>query len=101
VRPCVIFNPAAKGEKARRFRAELDRIAAVSVFKLTAAAGDARRLAAEAVREGHDTVVAVGGDGTLNEVLNGIAHDADRSAFYLTGKYWPYVYEVRFVPASG
>jgi len=72
VRPCVIFNPAAKGEKARRFRAELDRIAAVSVFKLTAAAGDARRLAAEAVREGHDTVVAVGGDGTLNEVLNGI-----------------------------
>lgn len=69
---CVIFNPAAKGEKARRFRAELDRIAAKSVFKLTAAAGDARRLAAEAVGEGHGTVVAAGGDGTLNEVLNGI-----------------------------
>lgn len=72
MRPCVIFNPTAKGEKARKFRAELDQIAIRSVFKLTAAAGDARRLAAEAVREGHDTVVAAGGDGTLNEVLNGI-----------------------------
>ncbi len=72
MRPCVIFNPAAKGEKARKFRAELDPIAAASVFKLTGAPGHARRLAAEAVREGHDTVVAAGGDGTLNEVLNGI-----------------------------
>lgn len=70
--PCVIFNPAAKGEKARRFRAELDQIATNSVFKHTQAAGDARRLAVEAVQEGHDTIVAAGGDGTLNEVLNGI-----------------------------
>jgi YegS/Rv2252/BmrU family lipid kinase len=50
----------------------LNRLAADSVFKPTAAAGDARRLAAEAVKEGHDTVVAAGGDGTLNEVLNGL-----------------------------
>lgn len=77
VRSCVIFNPAAKGDKAKKFRAELDRIAAKSVFKLTAAPGDARRLAAEAVREGHATVVAAGGDGTLNEVLNGIGDVPD------------------------
>ena len=77
MRPCVIFNPAAKGEKARRFRAELDSIATRSVFKLTTAAGDARNLAAEAVREGHNTVVAAGGDGTLNEVLNGIGDVPD------------------------
>lgn len=70
--PCVIFNPAAKGEKARRFRADLDHIAGRSVFKCTAGPGDARRLSAEALRDGHDTVVAVGGDGTLNEVLNGM-----------------------------
>jgi len=41
-------------------------------FKATAAAGDARRLAAESVAEGFELIVAVGGDGTVNEVLNGI-----------------------------
>jgi diacylglycerol kinase family enzyme len=35
--------------------------------------GDAGRLAAEAVREGFEIVVAAGGDGTVNEVLNGMA----------------------------
>jgi diacylglycerol kinase (ATP) len=39
---------------------------------LTAAIGDARLLAAEAVREGFEVVVAAGGDGTLNEVINGL-----------------------------
>jgi YegS/Rv2252/BmrU family lipid kinase len=68
----VIFNPAARGEKARRFRKSLDAIGAESTLKQTAAAGDARRLAAEAVQDGFEVVVAAGGDGTLNEVLNGI-----------------------------
>jgi YegS/Rv2252/BmrU family lipid kinase len=72
VRTCVIFNPTAKGEKARHFRRHLDGIASECSLKLTAAAGDARRLAAEAVGEGCEVVVAAGGDGTVNEVLNGI-----------------------------
>jgi diacylglycerol kinase (ATP) len=72
VRTCVIFNPTARGDKARRFRRHLDGIAKEATLKLTAAAGDARRLAAEAVREGSEIVVAAGGDGTVNEVLNGI-----------------------------
>lgn len=38
----------------------------------TRAPGDARRLAAAAVAEGFECIVAAGGDGTLNEVLNGI-----------------------------
>ena len=72
MRTCVIFNPTARGEKARRFRRHLDAIGTESTLKLTAAAGDARRLAAQAVGEGFETIVAAGGDGTVNEVINGI-----------------------------
>jgi glutaminyl-peptide cyclotransferase len=32
-------------------------------------------------------------------VLNGIAHDAKADTFFLTGKWWPAMFEVRFVPA--
>jgi diacylglycerol kinase (ATP) len=72
-RTCVIFNPTARGEKARRFRRHLDEIAAQSALMLTAGVGDARRLASEAVRQGFQRIVAAGGDGTVNEVLNGMA----------------------------
>src|SRR5690349_19163490 len=46
---CVIFNPVAKGDKARAFRKSLDTIASQCALKATAAAGDARRLAAAAI----------------------------------------------------
>ena len=77
MRICVIFNPAARGNKARHFRHHLDDIGGQSAFKATSAPGDARRLAAEAVGEGYDLVVAAGGDGTVNEVLNGIGDAPD------------------------
>ena len=72
---CIIFNPAARGEKARDFRDQLARLSSEVTLKPTYAAGSGRPLAAEAVQEGFDTIVAAGGDGTMNEVLNGI-HDA-------------------------
>ena len=34
------------------------------------------------------------------DVLNGIARDPDTGKIYLTGKYWPRLYEVRLVPAK-
>jgi diacylglycerol kinase family enzyme len=74
---CVIFNPAARGNKARHFRHHLDEIGGQSALKATAAPGDARRLAAEAVADGYDLIVAAGGDGTVNEVLNGIGDAPD------------------------
>ena len=77
MRICVVFNPAAKGDKARRFRQRLDELGADRVLKPTACAGDGRRLATEAVRDGFEIVVAAGGDGTINEVLNGIADVPD------------------------
>ncbi len=72
VQTCVIFNPAARGNKARHFRQHLDLIAAQGALKATSGPGDARRLAAEAVRDGFDLIVAAGGDGTVNETLNGL-----------------------------
>jgi YegS/Rv2252/BmrU family lipid kinase len=73
VRICVIFNPAARGDKARHFCRLLGDLAAGDcAFKATAAAGDARRLARESVVENFELIVAAGGDGTVNEVLNGL-----------------------------
>jgi YegS/Rv2252/BmrU family lipid kinase len=74
---CVIFNPAARGNKARHFRDHLARLSAEVTLKPTYAPGSGRPLAAEAVREGFDTIVAAGGDGTLNEVLNGLDEAPD------------------------
>lgn len=72
MKTCIIFNPAACGDKARRFRARLQELAGQASLKPTAAAGGGQALATEAVAEGFDTIVAAGGDGTVNEVLNGI-----------------------------
>ena len=69
----MIFNPVAHGDKARRFRRQLDAIGSQCALKATTAAGDARRFAAAAVAEGFNLIVAAGGDGTVNEVLNGIS----------------------------
>ena len=77
MRICVIFNPAARGNKARHFRRHLDAIGSQCALKATTAPGDARRLATEAVGEGFELIVAAGGDGTVNEVLNGIGDAPD------------------------
>ena len=69
----VIFNPAARGEKSQRFRAFLESQAGLDVqLRPTQQAGHARELAAAAVTEGATSIVAAGGDGTINEVVNGI-----------------------------
>src|SRR5881396_4090194 len=77
MRICVIFNPTARGERAKRFRRHLDAIGAECALKPTTAPGGGRALAAEAVREGFEVIVAAGGDGTLNEVLNGIGDEPE------------------------
>jgi YegS/Rv2252/BmrU family lipid kinase len=51
---------------------ELDRLNLRYEARFTQGEGDATRLAEEAVRAGCSAVVAVGGDGTINEVLNGV-----------------------------
>jgi diacylglycerol kinase (ATP) len=77
VRICVIFNPAARGNKARRFRRFLSELSQQCALKATTGPGDARRFAQAAVATGYDIIAAAGGDGTVNEVLNGIGDEPD------------------------
>ena len=77
MKTCVVFNPAARGLKAAKFRQHLAALSAECTLKPTFVAGGGRSLAAEAVREGCEIVVAAGGDGTVNEVLNGIGDVPD------------------------
>ena len=77
MRICVIFNPAARGNKARRFKKFLSELSQQCALKATTGPGDARRFAQAAVATGYDLIAAAGGDGTVNEVLNGIGDEPD------------------------
>ena len=73
MKPYIIVNPVAGSVGDVQFRLEqLHRLNANEV-RVTQYAGEAETLAREAIRAGSDYVIAVGGDGTLNEVINGIA----------------------------
>jgi diacylglycerol kinase (ATP) len=71
----LIVNPAAgNGRCARTWPSWARRLAAAGVAHstvFTTRPGDATRLTREALLDGAETVVAVGGDGTANEVVNG------------------------------
>jgi YegS/Rv2252/BmrU family lipid kinase len=73
VQTCLIFNPSAKGQKAAAFRSRLGDLCPECIVHLTRKPGDARQLAAQAVLDGFTTIIAAGGDGTANEVVNGLA----------------------------
>lgn len=72
----VIVNPAARGGAAAAVRAELDselgRRGVVHQRLETTRAGHASELAFQAARAGAPVVVAIGGDGTVHEVANGL-----------------------------
>ena len=72
----VIVNPAASsgrgGKAAQALLRELDSLGQRYDAKYTDAPGHASRLAAEAVRDGVDRLVVVGGDGTIHEVAGGL-----------------------------
>ena len=70
----VILNPAARSEKANRLLERIRELSGGAPVRLTSEAGDASRIASEAVRDGVEVIIAAGGDGTLNEVVNGIGN---------------------------
>lgn len=69
----AILNPRA-GLAAARARAALERSAhwRGMEVRLTTAPGDARRFASEAAAAGAEIVLAIGGDGTANEIAWGL-----------------------------
>ena len=72
-----IVNPIAGGGKAKSVLPVLERVFKQEAVEYdiywTRGRGDGIEAAAEAAGKGFQVVVAVGGDGTVNEVLNGIA----------------------------
>lgn len=79
MKTCFIYNPCSGRNRQRPGFAAAIRefIAARSIearFAATEGPGHATVLAREAVRSGHEVVVAVGGDGTMNEVAQGVLH---------------------------
>jgi YegS/Rv2252/BmrU family lipid kinase len=78
IRALVVFNPTAG--QAGSF--EQDILVARDIWREhgwqvelqpTRGPGDGTRIAREAAAQGYDIVVAAGGDGTVNEVVNGLA----------------------------
>ena len=73
MKPYIIFNPIAGSIVNRsRLLKQLRRLNPRKL-RLTQRAGEAETYARDAIRAGCDYVIAAGGDGTLNEVINGIA----------------------------
>jgi len=75
----IIYNPASGHRRHKRLQ---DIEAAIRVLKdagiaaeavATAHAGSATELARKAVRDGRQLVIVCGGDGTINEAVNGLA----------------------------
>jgi len=81
-RAFVVVNPQAGGGRTRSrwpaIRDDLTRAGLRIDVAETAGPGDATRLAGRAVNDGWPLVVAVGGDGTVNEVINGIVSPSGR-----------------------
>ncbi|HEV7209967.1 MAG TPA: diacylglycerol kinase family protein [Mycobacteriales bacterium] len=77
MRAVLIVNPQATGTTARTRDVLATALAADLKVEMvtTERRGHATEIARDAVSDGVDYVVALGGDGTLNEVVNGILFD--------------------------
>jgi YegS/Rv2252/BmrU family lipid kinase len=72
----VIFNPYAGRWKAQHLRAQAEAALQANQIAyelvLTNGPGHATQLAIQASRDGFHPIIAAGGDGTINEVVNGL-----------------------------
>src|SRR3954470_5459758 len=75
----VIFNPNSHGGQAgrdwREIEEALERVFPLMSFFVTTAPAQAAHMVRDALQDGHLEIIAVGGDGTINEALNGFFHN--------------------------
>jgi diacylglycerol kinase (ATP) len=70
----VILNPTAGSpETFRDWQERVESVARGCPIRITSHAGEAEDLARRAVEEGFTRIAAAGGDGTVNQVANGLA----------------------------
>ncbi|WP_174853180.1 diacylglycerol/lipid kinase family protein [Streptococcus suis] len=81
----LVVNPSSGGERALEFRdlaqAKLEEYFDQVLIKETQKGGDACQFAKEAAQEGFDSVFVMGGDGTVNEGISGLAKENHRPNF--------------------
>jgi YegS/Rv2252/BmrU family lipid kinase len=93
MRPLVIVNPQSGGGRTargpayvREVGAALDRRLGPTDVVITTHAGHAIELARVGAAEGRALIVAVGGDGTLHEVANGVLDAGGKTAVGFVGQ---------------
>ena len=73
----VIINPTSGGEQALNYKEKIENKAKeyfeVVETRITEKALDATHFAEEAAKEKYEAIIVFGGDGTVNEVISGIA----------------------------
>lgn len=78
----IIANPSSGKEKAREYIQHIESKMESAGYdvdvRFTEGEGDAERLAKTACEEMYDAVIAMGGDGTMNETVNGLAEQPHR-----------------------
>lgn len=81
----VIINPSSGSEKADTYREQIEKklktLFEEVVVKETDKQGDAEAFACFAAQNHYDAVFAMGGDGTVNEAINGLAEKKHRPLF--------------------
>jgi YegS/Rv2252/BmrU family lipid kinase len=88
-RSLFIVNPVAAGGKTARVWPEIEKeLRSLGLdfdHRLTEAPNHATELAREGLQRGYEMVVAVGGDGTVNEVINGLVPPGSDKASAVLG----------------
>lgn len=86
-RAMIILNPSSGNEEAKNYKDFICDVVESKGYDLTMRetekAHDATLFAREAAEKGYDYVIAVGGDGTINEAVSGLAEQKYQPLFSL------------------